>query len=146
MNGWILVTMKNNETVSIIQIILLMITAIGLKNHVIVIPPLIKEGGRDAWIAVIAMSLLFLAWGILLLYIYKSIKGKHIQSWLEDSIGTFFTNLLLYIVGFYLLVMAASTLKETILWTNVSYLTQTPQLVLTIAFILPCLLAALTNI
>src|SRR5690625_2135216 len=112
MNGWILVTMKNNETVSIIQIILLMITAIGLKNHVIVIPPLLKEGGRDAWIAVIIMSLLFLIWGILLLYIYKMMKGKHIQVWLENSIGKLFTNLLLYIVSIYLLIIAAATLKE----------------------------------
>src|SRR5699024_5502959 len=56
------------------------------------------------------------------------------------------TKLLIYIVSIYLLIMAATTLKETILWTNVSYLIQTPQLVLTIVFILPCMLAALTNI
>lgn len=146
MNGWILMTMKNNETVSIIQIILLMITAIGLKNHVIVIPPLLKEGGRDAWIAVIAMSLLLLVWGILLLYIYNTLKGKHIQTWLNDNIGKIGTNILLYIVSIYLLIMAATTLKETILWTSVSYLNQTPPFILTIIFILPCMLAAITNI
>lgn len=138
--------MKNNETVSILQIILLLMMAIGLKNHVIVIPPLLKEGGRDAWISVIVMSLLFLIWGILLIYIYKTMKGKHIQIWLENSIGTIFANLLLYIVCIYLLIVAATTLKETILWTNVSYLNETPALVLTIVFIVPCMLAALTNI
>src|SRR5699024_740596 len=47
--------MKNNETITILQIIFLLITAIGLKNHVIVIPPLFKEAGRDAW-TVIATS------------------------------------------------------------------------------------------
>lgn len=138
--------MKNNETVSILQVILLLVTAIGLKNHVIVIPPLLKEGGRDAWIAVIVMSLLFLIWGILLIYIYKTMKGKHIQIWLEKSIGKFFTHLMLYIVSIYLLIIAAATLKEAVLWTNVSYLTKTPALVLTISFIIPCMLAALTNI
>jgi len=47
--------MKNNETITILQIIFLLITAIGLKNQVIVIPPLFKEAGRDAW-TVIATS------------------------------------------------------------------------------------------
>lgn len=138
--------MKNNETVSILQVILLFVTAIGLKNHVIVIPPLLKDGGRDAWIAVIIMSLLFLIWGILLLYIYKRLKGKHIQIWLENSTGKMFTSLLLYTISIYLLIVAAATLKETILWTNVSFLFQTPPVVLSIAFILPCMFAALTNI
>ena len=112
--------MTNNKTLSIFHFILLLTTAIGLKNHVIVIPPLLKEAGRDAWISVIAMSGLFLIWGILLFYIYKTIKGKHIRNWLEDNVGKTIAAILIYLVAFNLLVMAAVTLKETILWTNVS--------------------------
>src|SRR5690625_1560771 len=132
--------MNSKDTISIFQMILLCMTAIGLKNHVIVIPPLLKEAGRDAWISVIAMSLLSLVWCILIIYIYKTMKGKQIQVWLQDSIGKIVTNILMVIVSIYLVIMAAVTLKETIMWTNVSYLLSTPPVVLTIIFIVPVLL------
>ncbi|PWA12315.1 spore gernimation protein XB [Pueribacillus theae] len=138
--------MKSKDTISIFQMILLFMTGIGLKNHVIAVPHLIKTAGRDAWISVVAMSILSLIWGLLILYIYKTMKGQHIRKWLEKNIGKLFTNILIVISGFYLLVMAAVTLKETIMWTNVSYLLSTPPLILTILFILPCMLAALTRL
>lgn len=129
-----------------LQLILLLMTSIGLKNHVIIIPPLLREGGRDAWISVFLMYIFILVWGVIIFYIYRTMKGKHITDWLENSLGKVAANILVTILAFYLIMLAGVTLKETIIWTNVSYLTQTPVPVITILFAIPCLLAALTSL
>lgn len=136
----------NMKKISNLQFILLLMTSIGLKNHVIVIPPLLRVAGRDAWISVILVLGSILIWGIIVFYIYKTINGEHIHTWLENTTGKIFKNILLWTVCFYLVIMAGVTLKETILWTNVSYLLETPMIVVTILFIIPCMLAALTNL
>ena len=45
--------MKKYDAISIVQVSLLIMTAIGLKNHVTVIPHLLAASKRDAWITVI---------------------------------------------------------------------------------------------
>lgn len=137
--------MNNKYMISIFQFILLLMTSIGLKNHVIIIPPLLREAGRDAWIAVLLTFVGIIIWGILLFYIYRSMNGQHIYTWLEETIGKIPANILVVIIGLYLVFMAGVTLKETIIWTNVSYLLETPILVITILFAIPCMLAALTS-
>ena len=44
--------MKKYDSISIIQVSLLIMTAIGLKNHVTVIPHLIGTAKRDVWVSV----------------------------------------------------------------------------------------------
>src|SRR5690625_4149879 len=120
--------------------------SIGLINHVIIIPPLVREAGRDACIAVFLMYFMILLWGILILYIYRTMKGKHITDWLEKNLGKIPSNFIIVILTLYLIMIAGVTLKETIFWTNVSYLIQTPMPVITILFAIPCFLAALTSL
>lgn len=138
--------MKQANKITMFQMTLLVMTAIGLKNHVIVIPPLIRSGGRDAWIAVLLVAGLILIWGFLILYIYKEIKGQHINDWLQKHTGKLFTLIFRCTFGFYLFILIVTTMRETITWTNVSYLWRTPPLVLTLLFLIPCMLAALTRI
>jgi len=138
--------MNNPFKLTSLQLILLLMTSIGLKNHVILIPPLIREAGRDAWIAVFLMYFFMLIWGIVLFYIYRTMQGEHITDWLEKNIGKIATKIVIIILSIYLTMVAGVTLKETIIWTNVSYLIQTPIVVITILFAIPCLLAALTSL
>lgn len=138
--------MKNRSMITIFQVILLFMMVTGLKNHVIIIPALLKEAGRDAWITVVLMMLMILPWGILILYIYRSMKGEHIHSWLERNIGRTLTRILLYMISLYLIFLASVTLKEMVIWTNVSYLLRTPAFVLTLLFIIPCVITALTSL
>lgn len=138
--------MKKRSMISVLQIIFLFMMVTGLKNHVIIIPALLKEAGRDAWISVLLMMFATFIWGILLLYIYKSMKGEHIHTWLEDSVGKVFSRLILYIISLYLLFLAGITLKEMVIWTNVSYLLKTPAFVLVVLFVIPCVITALTSL
>lgn len=138
--------MKQTDKITMFQLTLLVMTAVGLKNHVIVIPPLIRTGGRDAWIGVLIVGALTLIWGFLLLYIYKEIKGKHINDWLEEHTGKLFTYIFRFTFGFYLIILMIVTMRETITWTNASYLWRTPSIALTLLFLIPCMLAALTRV
>lgn len=138
--------MKLPDKVSIFHMTLLVITAVGLKNHVIVIPPLLQTAGRDAWMAVLLMTFLALIWAFLLIYIYKDMRGQSINTWLEKHIGNKLTRVLLLFIGIYLVIMLSVTLKETVAWTNISYLIRTPEIILSIIFIIPCFIAAMTSL
>ncbi|WKB34747.1 hypothetical protein QS257_12515 [Terrilactibacillus sp. S3-3] len=62
--------------ISIVQMTILIVTGIGLKVHVTLIPALIQSAGRDVWLSVIFMYVLVSIWGFLLVYIYNGIEGK----------------------------------------------------------------------
>ena len=42
--------MKKTDPISILHVILLSMTVIGLKNHVTILPPLLQVDGRDGWV------------------------------------------------------------------------------------------------
>lgn len=138
--------MDNSNKITLFQMTLIIMTAVGLKNHVIVIPALLISGGRDSWIGVLVVAIFTLIWAFLLLYIYKGLNGQHINNWLKENVGKAFSIAFRGIIGFYLVIMVCVTLRETITWTNVSYLWRTPPLALTLLFLVPCLLAALTSL
>lgn len=138
--------MKQADKITLFQMTLLVMTAVGLKNHVIVIPSLLRTGGRDAWIGVLFVGVLTLIWGFLLIYIYREIKGKHINDWLKENTGKASMFIFRFTYGFYLIILMIETMRETIMWTNVSYLWRTPPVALTLLFLIPCMLAALTRI
>ncbi|WP_142303724.1 hypothetical protein [Neobacillus soli] len=50
---------KKSDSITVFQLILLSMTAIGLKNHVIIISPLIQTAGRDSWLSVIVSLFLY---------------------------------------------------------------------------------------
>lgn len=137
--------MKNKPLISILQIILLFMMVTGLKNHVIIIPALLKDAGRDAWISVVIVAGITFIWGFLIMYIYKSMDGEHIYDWLEKNIGKIFTKIVLFFIAFYFIFLASVTLKEMVIWTNVSYLLKTPAFVLILLFVIPCVITALTS-
>src|SRR5690625_3553502 len=83
--------MEQSNKITVFQMTLLLMSAVRLKNHVIVIPSLLNSGGRDSWIGVLVVAGLTLVWSLLLLYIYRAIKGQHLGNWLADNIGEKFS-------------------------------------------------------
>lgn len=68
--------MNNQPKVSLLQISLLIITAIGLKNHVTVIPHLLGAAKRDSWVSVGISLAIILCWCFLLSYIHRKTTIK----------------------------------------------------------------------
>lgn len=134
--------MKQTDSISVYQMILIIMTAIGLHNHVIVITPLIQAAGRDAWLSVLATTILSLIWGLLLLYIHLGTKQEHLYTWLKDRMGKPTAVIIGGLVYFYFLLLGTITLKETMTWTKITYLQSTPVLALTLILVCLCIAAA----
>lgn len=138
--------MNNPHKVSLVQISLLIITAIGLKNHVTVIPHLLGAAKRDSWVSVgIALSFI-LCWCFLLLYIHRKTSNQNIFHFVEQHTGKVFGRFFSIIVSSVFVLLAAVTLKEFVSWTKVSYLPITPIFFSVLLFTILCFLLAITNL
>lgn len=134
------------ESISVIHLILLAMTFIGLKNHVTILSPLLTQAGRDGWISVILATVFILFWVFLLLYTHKKTNQKEIKQWLEEKIGKIWSTIFHIIVAVFLVVLAAFTMRETIQWINATFLIDTPVLVLLIIYTVLCIMLASTNL
>lgn len=130
--------MHKSDSVTPLHIILLLMTASGLKNHVFAISPLISTAGRDAWMTVLITMVLILLWAPVLIYIHKKTNGRSIMEWLSKTIGIIGTRIFMVIIICYLLLSASVSLRETITWTNIAYLPETPPILLTFIFVIIC--------
>lgn len=138
--------MNNQPKVSLLQISLLIITAIGLKNHVTVIPHLLGAAKRDSWVSVGIGLAIILCWCFLLSYIHRKTINQNIFHFVEQHTGKLFGRFFSIIVSLVFVLLAAVTLKEFISWTKVSYLPITPIFLCIILFTILCFLLAITNI
>ncbi|WP_342512872.1 endospore germination permease [Sporosarcina sp. FSL K6-1522] len=138
--------MKGIGSISMLHVIFLTMTVIGLKNHVTILPPLLKTVGRDGWMSVILATIIILPWLFLLVYIHKKSNQEPIADWLKLKIGKIASSIILYIVAIYLIILAAFTMRETLQWVTTTFLPETPMVVLLIIYTLLCILLATTNL
>lgn len=138
--------MKKSGKISTVQLSLIVITAVGLKNHVTILPHLLPSAKRDGWISVLLALGLILIWCLLLFYIHKSTGQSNIFVWVETNIGMASGKILSIATSIFFASLAAVSLKEMIVWTKVSYLPITPPILEIILFTGLCFFLASTNI
>ncbi|WP_025116214.1 endospore germination permease [Lysinibacillus fusiformis] len=138
--------MKSVGSISILHVIFLSMTVIGLKNHVTIIPPLLDAAKRDGWLSVLFAGGVIFFWLFLLVYIQKKSKQEPIRDWLSEKIGKVASSTIIYIVAIFLLIIAAFTMVETLQWVNSTFLPQTPVLILLFIYTILCILLVTTSI
>lgn len=138
--------MKKSGKISTVQLSLIVITAVGLKNHVTILPHLLPSAKRDGWISVLLALGLILIWCLLLFYVHKSTGQTNIFVWVETNIGMASGKILSIATSIFFASLAAVSLKEMIVWTKVSYLPITPPILEIILFTGLCFFLASTNI
>ncbi|WP_342472251.1 endospore germination permease [Metasolibacillus sp. FSL H7-0170] len=136
----------NQKKISVLHIILLMMTVIGLKNHVTILPPLINRAGRDAWMSVFWSVIVLLPWLLMIIYLHKQIGGMPFRDWLVEKVGKVWERVITYTFIVFLLIIAAFTLRETMQWVKVTFLPETPDLLLTVIYIALCVFLATTGV
>lgn len=129
-------TMKNMESISILHALLLVMTFIGLKNHVTIIPSILKAVGRDGWASVLGATISTFFWLFLLVYIHNKTKQGSVREWLQQKIGKVGATIVLYIIAYFLIILAAFTMRETLLWISTTFLPETPMLFLFLLYLL----------
>ncbi|MHC8515544.1 endospore germination permease [Sporosarcina sp. ITBMC105] len=138
--------MNKVGTVSILHVIFLSMTVVGLKNHVTILPPLLSVGGRDGWMSVIAAAVLVFPWLYLLMYIHKTTNQEPLMDYLETHIGKKTTLIIRYVVAIYLLLIAAFTLAETLQWITGTFLPESPMLLMLFIYTGLCVFFASSNL
>ncbi|WP_054754033.1 hypothetical protein [Piscibacillus salipiscarius] len=69
--------MNSNDKVGFIYVLLLLVTTVGLINHVIMIPTLYEVAGRDSWLSVIFTFFLVLPWLLVIPFIARRTQQQH---------------------------------------------------------------------
>lgn len=126
--------MKTTETISILQASMIIITVIGILDHVIVIPILLQTAVRDSWISVLFSGILFLAWIPLVFFIMKGSGQQHLFLWLKKLLGPIYAYIIILFILIELFLMCAITIRDITYWTNITYLPNTPNFVLVFCF------------
>ncbi|KAA0548108.1 GerAB/ArcD/ProY family transporter [Bacillus sp. BGMRC 2118] len=128
------------------QLLLLLLLATGLLNHVILIPNLLSASGRDSWISVIIafpISLIFLYF---ILYIIKNSPPEGVFSLIRSKLGKVFYWLLVIPVLLFLFISSYVTLFDLIIWLNAYFLTDYSLTIITIVLVSSCFLVTLAGV
>ena len=139
--------MKKYDAISIVQVSLLIMTAIGLKNHVTVIPHLLAASKRDAWLTVIICISWLLYCGVSYWYTFTN-QPNLITSLigLKNNIGKKTKWILSVPTSLVFVLLATVSIKELVAWTKVTYLPFTPSFFTISLFVLLCLFLVSTSL
>lgn len=134
--------MSKNVKISILHVIFLCMTVIGLKNHVTILPPILEVGGRDGWLSVMLGAAFVLPWLILLTLIAKKSYGQPLMKLVKEKNGKVITGIVRFIVVVEIFFLSAFTMIEMLQWVNTTFLPTTPMLVLFILYFILCMTLA----
>lgn len=73
---------------------------------------LLDHSGRDSWISIIILSLVYIIWIPCVFIVHKYTREEHLFSWLMRNYGGFITYPLLSIIVLYLIILGTVTLKK----------------------------------
>ncbi|WHP42355.1 endospore germination permease [Lysinibacillus boronitolerans] len=138
--------MKSVGSISILHVIFLSMTVIGLKNHVTIIPPLLDVAKRDGWLSVLFAGGIVFFWLFLLVYIQSKSNQEPIRDWLDSKIGKIGSTIVIYTIAIFLMIIAAFTMIETLQWVNTTFLPQTPVIILLFIYTILCILLVATSL
>lgn len=119
--------MQQTVKISVLHVILLSMTVIGLKNHVTLLPPILEEGGRDGWMSVI-LAFLYILPFLACMYLYILTPSLQIAKPVK------------WFLALLVLVLCAMTLIEMLQWVRTTFLPTTPVLVLLLLYFVLCMI------
>ncbi|MBG9792511.1 spore gernimation protein [Paenibacillus dendritiformis] len=137
---------RGSEFITYLQLCFIMMLSTGLLNHVIIIPILLQQAGRDGWLSVIMLMLIVLSWIPLLQRLMKAKGQQALFPWMKETFGPAVAWCVTAVLGLYLWISAFVTVKDTVNWARTSYLPQTPLFVLTVSLLLLCIFGALAGL
>lgn len=137
---------KATKTITPLLAYMMLMLAIGMSNHVFILPMLLQSAYRDAPLSVLFTLPALVLWAFLLGYIVKKIKGQSIHIWVGQQYGTLMKYIITAFIWIYFFLIAYNTLFETTTWANSTYLPLTPRFVTLLTLTVLCLFCALSGL
>jgi spore germination protein (amino acid permease) len=138
--------MPSNKKITVLDAYFILLLALGITNHVILIPILLQTAKRDAWVGILLTMVLHIIWVYILFIIMKRTNQQPLYSWFRERCGSVISWLFLFVTTSYFFLMALIMLRETTTWVKVTYLPQTPKLVVMLVLILLSIYVAYNGI
>lgn len=132
----------HSARLGVFPIYCIVMLGIGLMNHVMVLPLLLQEAKRSAWISVLLSLLPYLIWIAALHFIMKRTRQQALIPWLRNRFGPLASWSMRLVFLIYLFFISVTTLKDTVTWTHGTYLPRTPELALSLSLMLLCFSAS----
>lgn len=120
--------------ISVLHVILLSMTVIGLKNHVTILPGILEFAKRDGWISVLIALIVVIPWLYIVWRVHRKESSPYTWSTsksLYERVGIIVSILLLYF-------LTASTMIEMLQWVKTTFLPNTPMLILFVLYLILC--------
>lgn len=125
------------QTISLLQMSLILIGSTGLINHVVIIPLILDVSGRDSWIAILFSCVAYIFLIPIFYFIYTRMNGEQLFLWVRGNFGSFIAYPLIVIILLYLFSLSVITLRETLTFLSF-YLPMTPKILLGSLFSIVC--------
>lgn len=133
-------------TIGVLQNTMIVLLCVGLMNHVLIVPQVLEQGGRDAWISVLGAGALLLLWIPILNYSMSKLGNQHLVDWMKERFHRGLAWLFVIPFSIYLFLMGFITIRDTSTWLTTSNLPQTPMMVTSTVFVVLCFFAAKSGI
>lgn len=134
--------MPMNKKISLINVYFIMLLSLGITNHVILIPLILQLSNRDAWFGTLLTAILHVGWVYIVYYIMKRTGQQSIFDWFRERFGKIGGGVFAAITALYFMWMSMVILRETTTWVQVTYLPQTPKIVVSLIIVLLCAVVA----
>ena len=136
-----------SKPIALWPIVMMTLLSVGLVNHVIVVPLLLAEAKRDAWLCIpVALIIALPVAAFPLQRVMYKMNRVRFDEWLRQRIPAFFVWLILAIINLALLFVAFGSLVDVVAWTTNTYLPQTPQIVVLFVFCFISMYAAMNGL
>lgn len=128
------------------QLFMMLILSTGLLNHVILIPNLLRAGGRDSWLSVLLAFpiALFFLW--LIYFIVSNCPPEGFFALVEKRAGIFLSFLLSLPVVLFLFISALITLRDLLIWLNSYFLSETSVTLINFILIVVCFIVTISGV
>lgn len=111
---------------TLLQASMIIMLTVGMTNHVFILPALLQTAKRDAWISILLSAPFVFLLMVLILYVSRRQSSKPLDAWVKEHSGTFASYAFGIAASAFCLINAFSTLYETVIWTRINFLVNTP--------------------
>lgn len=118
-----------------LQIMFLLLLSLGISNHVLIIPHLLKAAGRDAWISILFAYLILTGWSFILYLILKSMRNLPFNAWLTGRLGNVGFWIICGAIAIYLLSAGMLIIYDTTKNVSIYFLPRTSNIIVILSFI-----------
>ncbi|MFC5467572.1 endospore germination permease [Cohnella suwonensis] len=112
--------------INVVQSMFLLILAVGITNHVLIVPLMLNASHRDSWISALYAIPPLVLWTSLIYFIMKTTKQQSLFEWFKARYHPAIAWIVVMPLLILTLMICFVTLRDTSAWTKTTYLPKTP--------------------